>query len=111
MILWLLCLPPPAPPRGRLRSVGFRGVLNRNSLPAVLPLFLYAGFLPVPAAGGEPPAERLPFDLLVVNARIVDGTGNPWYRGEVGIRGARIAAIGKPRLAAGRDAKRVLDVS
>jgi len=61
--------------------------------------------------GGEPPGTGGPeFDLLVVNARIVDGTGNPWYRGEVGIRGGRIEAIGKPRLPAGRDARRVLDV-
>jgi len=34
------------------------------------------------------------FDMLILNARIVDGTGNPWYKGDIGIRGDKIAAIG-----------------
>ena len=34
------------------------------------------------------------FDLLIRNGRIVDGTGSPWYAGDVGIRDGRIAAIG-----------------
>ena len=32
-------------------------------------------------------------DLVVANARILDGTGNPWYRGHVAIREGKIAAI------------------
>ena len=35
-----------------------------------------------------------PFDILIQHARIVDGSGNPWYRGDIGIRGDTIAAIG-----------------
>src|SRR5580693_6022933 len=35
------------------------------------------------------------FDVLILNGRIVDGSGNPWYRGDVGIQGDRIRAIGK----------------
>lgn len=34
-------------------------------------------------------------DLVLKNGRIVDGTGNPWYRGDVGIRGGEIAAVGR----------------
>jgi N-acyl-D-aspartate/D-glutamate deacylase len=34
------------------------------------------------------------FDWCVRNARIVDGSGNPWFRGDVGIRDGRIVAIG-----------------
>lgn len=34
-------------------------------------------------------------DLLLRNARIVDGGGNPWYRGDVGIRGDRIVGVGR----------------
>ena len=34
------------------------------------------------------------FDLLITNARIVDGTGGAWYRGSVGIRGDTIAHAG-----------------
>jgi N-acyl-D-amino-acid deacylase len=41
-------------------------------------------------------AQRPPtrFDVLITNGRIVDGTGSPWYRGDVGIVGDRIAAVG-----------------
>ena len=34
------------------------------------------------------------FDLIIRNGRILDGTGNPWYRADIGIRGDRIAAMG-----------------
>jgi len=34
------------------------------------------------------------FDVLIRNARVVDGTGNPWLRADVGVRADRIAAIG-----------------
>ena len=37
------------------------------------------------------------FDLKIVNGRIVDGTGAPWFRGDVGIRGNRVVAIGDLR--------------
>jgi len=33
-------------------------------------------------------------DVKIVNGRIVDGTGAPWFRGDVGIRGNAIVAIG-----------------
>ena len=35
-----------------------------------------------------------PVDLLITNARIIDGTGNPWYRGWVAVSGSEIIAIG-----------------
>src|SRR5579883_1261941 len=35
------------------------------------------------------------FDLLIVNGRIVDGSGDPWFYGDVAIKGDSIAAIGK----------------
>ncbi len=34
------------------------------------------------------------FDVIIANGHIVDGTGSPWYSGDVGIRAGRIAAIG-----------------
>jgi dihydroorotase/N-acyl-D-amino-acid deacylase len=34
------------------------------------------------------------FDIVITNGHIVDGTGSPWYSGDVGIRNGRIAAIG-----------------
>jgi N-acyl-D-amino-acid deacylase len=33
-------------------------------------------------------------DLKITNARIVDGTGAPWFRGDVGVRGDTIVAVG-----------------
>lgn len=41
------------------------------------------------ALSAQPPA----YDLVIRNARIVDGTGAPWYRGEIGVRGDTIMRI------------------
>ena len=46
------------------------------------------------------------FDLLVTGARVVDGTGSPWFRADVGVKDGRIAAIGSLR---GRPAARVVE--
>ena len=35
-----------------------------------------------------------PFDLIITNGHIIDGTGSPWYSGDLGIRDGKIAAIG-----------------
>ena len=42
-----------------------------------------------PAAGGG----RAAFDYVITNGRIVDGTGAAWFRGDIGIRGDRIARM------------------
>lgn len=34
------------------------------------------------------------FDYLIRNARVVDGSGLPWFKGDVAINGERIAAVG-----------------
>jgi dihydroorotase/N-acyl-D-amino-acid deacylase len=60
---------------------------------------------PAPAAPG---AAAAAFDVLITNGRIVDGTGAPWFRGDVGIIGDRIAEIGQ---LAGRDARSRIDAS
>jgi N-acyl-D-amino-acid deacylase len=39
-------------------------------------------------------AQAANFDVLIRDARIVDGSGNPWYRADVGIRDGRIAKVG-----------------
>ena len=34
------------------------------------------------------------YDLLITNARVVDGSGNPWFRADVAIKDGRIARVG-----------------
>ena len=47
------------------------------------------------------------FDLVLRNARVVDGTGNPWFRADVAVEGGRIARVGRLE---GAQARRVIDV-
>lgn len=44
-------------------------------------------------AFGTAPDES--FDLVIRNGRIVDGTGNPWFHGDVAVRGDQIVAVGR----------------
>lgn len=53
-----------------------------------------------------PPKENAVYDMLIRNGRIVDGTGSPWYSGDVGIRDGRIASIGH---LANAQSQRVID--
>jgi dihydroorotase/N-acyl-D-amino-acid deacylase len=46
-----------------------------------------------PAGVTAPQPGLGPFDVVIENGRIVDGTGAPWFYGDVGIRGDRIVAI------------------
>jgi dihydroorotase/N-acyl-D-amino-acid deacylase len=48
------------------------------------------------------------FDIVITNGHVVDGTGSPWYSGDVGIRDGRIAAIGNLSAAA---RKRTIDAA
>jgi len=36
-----------------------------------------------------------PYDIVIRNGRIIDGTGSPWYSGDIAIQGGKIAAIGQ----------------
>jgi dihydroorotase/N-acyl-D-amino-acid deacylase len=51
-------------------------------------------------------AAANPYDVVIRNGRIVDGTGSPWYAGDLAIRAGKIAAIGHLEGAA---AKRTID--
>jgi len=82
------------------RRLAFAIYANRVSLPLDDP---DAPQKIVGAALGEiattiyttPPDQAAPFDVIIRNGHILDGSGSPWYEADIGIRGERIAAIGK----------------
>ncbi len=39
-------------------------------------------------------AQTSGFDLVITNARIIDGTGNPWFRGSIAVQNGKIVKIG-----------------
>ena len=51
----------------------------------------FPGSLTALSAAASPPDP--PYDVLILNGRVVDGTGNAWYYGDIAIRGDRIVRI------------------
>ena len=51
-------------------------------MPILLPIVLFA-------------AAAAPYDMVIRNGHVIDGTGSPWYSADIGIRAGKIAAIGK----------------
>ncbi|HLW87830.1 MAG TPA: D-aminoacylase [Terriglobales bacterium] len=54
------------------------------------------GFVVLSAVLGltQTSSPRLGFDIVITHGHIIDGTGSPWYSGDVGIRDGKIVAIG-----------------
>ncbi|HWH80499.1 MAG TPA: N-acyl-D-glutamate deacylase, partial [Candidatus Binatus sp.] len=44
------------------------------------------------------------FDIVIHGGRVIDGTGNPWFYGDLGLRNGKIASIGKINPEAGQRA-------
>jgi len=63
----------------------------RSAAFALLALQLSIGIL-----AQRPPTtgSTEPFDIVIVNGHVMDGTGSPWYSADIGIRAGHIAAIG-----------------
>ncbi len=84
-------------------------------LPALLLILWTAPGTPAAARGAAAPAATsgvaapagAPYDTILRGGRIVDGTGNPWFTGDLAIRGGRIAAVGRIE---GATATRTIDV-
>jgi N-acyl-D-amino-acid deacylase len=76
-----------------------------RSLTTLISAFLLASFSAVSIAAERPRAGAI-YDVVIANGNIVDGSGNPWFHGDVAIKNGRIAKIGKidPKFA-----KRVID--
>lgn len=73
---------------------------------AALTLLTGSSVSALAAQGGVQEAE---LDLLIVNGRVLDGTGNPEFRADIGIRGDQIVLIA--RSLAGTPARRVIDAA
>ncbi len=75
-----------------------RGRWGRGALAALLLGLGAAG-----PAGAVQQGQGQPYDVILRGGRILDGTGNPWFRADVGIRADRIVTIGDlSRASAGR---------
>ena len=61
-----------------------------KTLASLVIFALFVSFAPLAVA--LPTQE---FDLLITNARIVDGTGNPWFWGSVAVRDGKIVGVGR----------------
>lgn len=72
-------------------------------LPLFPPLVFAVALLALPGAGRAAGPE---YDLVIRNGRVVDGTGNPWFHGDVAITGDKLVAVG--RVPEGQ-AKRTID--
>src|SRR5581483_9231162 len=78
-----------------------RAQTRRVARPLILLLLTLLTPIAAPAADDEP------YDLVLRNGRVVDGTGNPWYYGDVAVRGDRIVRVS--RLPEGTRARRTID--
>ena len=70
---------------------------------------LFAVVLAAPSDGRQPADDV--FDVVIIHGRVVDGTGNPWFTGDVAIRDDRIVHVGRLTDAQVKSARRVIDAS
>src|SRR5712664_3950069 len=73
-----------------------------------LRLFVGVRFVGCSTAPVVPPRAGPDYDLVLAGGRVVDGTGAPWFRADVGISGDKIAAVGD---LSGATAGRRIDLS
>src|SRR5262249_6550268 len=64
-------------------GAGFRFLLRQT----LMKLLVFVLSAELAAAAGN-------YDLLIRNARVLDGAGNTWFRADIGVRDGKIAAIG-----------------
>lgn len=60
-------------------------------MPVICRLLLALAWVPVPALAQSSASDSL--DVVLLGGKVVDGTGSAWFRGDLGIRGGRIARL------------------
>jgi hypothetical protein len=78
--------------------------MTKRPIAAAVPLILFSLIGVLAAQDAESPD----YDLVLRGGKIVDGTGNPWFYGDVAVRGDRIVAV--RRVLEGKG-KREIDVA
>src|SRR5579872_2378609 len=66
--------------------------LGRTVTTRMTPFLIFAVCSLIARTAGAAPSK---FDVVILNGRVIDGSGAPWYRSDVGIRDGRIVAIGR----------------
>ena len=61
------------------------------------------------SAAGPAAQERQACDILFAGGKVMDGSGNPWFYGDVAVKGGRVIAVGK--LAGRVEAARTVDIT
>src|SRR5579862_5746930 len=64
-----------------------------------------------PAASGHPGESAGDYDVVLSNGHIIDGTGNPWFAGDIAIKGDRIARVTPAGTLANAHAARRVDAA
>jgi len=87
-------------------------VVTRGAVIRLSAILLALAFVLVPGtatgqSAGEAPSHDA-FDLLIRGGNVLDGTGNPWFRADVGVLDGRIVAVGD---LSGASAARELDAT
>ena len=82
--------------------------MKKNRQALLLSLFVVVLGCGVLMSFARAPLASVPFDVIIKNGHILDGTGGPWYAADIGIRGDRIVAIGK---LADSPAKKIIDAT
>ncbi|HEV2714896.1 MAG TPA: amidohydrolase family protein, partial [Terriglobales bacterium] len=72
------------------KFVANRKISDLTSLKSLLVLSIFITLFASPTLSAQTPT----FDLVITNGHIIDGTGSPWYSGDLGIRDGKIVAIG-----------------
>lgn len=83
-------------------------MLTMFTVSAVAVTFAVATMSVRPARAQQAAAAQADYDIVIRNGHIIDGTGSPWYAGDIGIRDGKIAAIGN---LAGAQAKQTIDAA
>ena len=79
-------------------------LLHKSVGLALIALVLSSVFSCLHHVSAEP--QSTVYDLVITNARVIDGSGNPWFRSDVAVKDGRIVRIGR---IAGSGAKQTID--